>query len=403
MTKIRNAVKIALIFSLCCMFALSGCTVRQENSLSSETGSTVSDTPEQEDTISGQSSEPDTSEDASEPSSESSIPATNPSSVASIEQTAVSYDETMEHQILVCDIKNQSIVQMDLNRCDGDFSNLTSEDCVVWEWSANEDPNCHFVLGYGLDDAKLRYSAYWERDVIIASSSNGWAGVIDYEARTILWEAQFDNCPHSVEMLPNGDLILAGSGGDEWETKGELVYIPLSKGQMTCSDVLEVPSCHGVQWDPQREILWVLDYYGVIGVRANEDGTLSKIDGVGAEFGAMDQSGHDLSPVYGEPGKYWVTAHRKVWQFNAETSELTSVYDRSLTYSKQDVKGIAYFADGTMVSCVGGVGINLHASWSTKALYVTTFNTAGEADTAVALFDDREFYKVRTCSKDYQM
>ena len=306
------------------------------------------------------------------------------------------YDKTMDHHILVCDIKNQTIVQMDLNRCGGDFSNLTSRECVVWEWNANEDPNCKHFLSWGLDDAKIRYSAYWKRDVVIACSSNGWAAVIDYEARSLLWEAQFDNCPHSVEMLPNGNLLVAGSCDSR--TKGELVYFPFSKGQMVHSDILKVPSCHGVQWDPKREMLWVLGFYGVIGVRVNEDDTLTKIEGVGALFGEEDAGGHDLSPVYGEPGKYWVTAHHKVWKFDAETSTIASVYSRT------GVKGIAYFPDGVMVACVGGIGENLHAGWSTKALCVADTNAAGlEADTAVVLFEDREFYKVRTFTKDYRV
>ncbi|MBR6789804.1 MAG: hypothetical protein IKM31_02915, partial [Oscillospiraceae bacterium] len=247
----------------------------------------------------------------------------------------------------------------------------------------------------------IRYSSYWKRDVVIACSSSGWAAVIDYEAKSLLWEAAFDNCPHSVEMLPNGDLLVAGSGNNEWRTKGELVYFPFSKGQMTHSDILKVPSCHGVQWDPVKEHLWVLGAFGVIGVQPNEDGTLTEIEGVGGSFGEEDIGGHDLSPVYGEPGKYWATAHHFVWKFDSETSAITHDYDRADVYSRKNVKGIAYFPDGTMVACVGGIGENLIAGWSTKGLCVTTFD--GEtSETLPVLFEDREFYKVRTFSKEYR-
>lgn len=311
------------------------------------------------------------------------------------------YDKSIDHQILVCDIKNQTIVQMDLNRCEGDFNNLTSRDCVVWEWCTLTDPNCHFDLGIGLDDAKIRYSSYWKRDVVIACSSSGWAAVIDYEAKSLLWEAAFDNCPHSVELMPNGDMVLAGSCNSR--VNGELVYLPFSKGQFTASDIMKVPSCHGVQWDPVKGHLWVLAFFGVIGVGVDEENKFFQIDGVGAEFGEKDLSGHDLSPVYGEPGKYWVTAAYNVWQFDSETSTLTNVYDRVHAYSRKHAKGIAYFPDGTMVACVGGIGENLLAGWATKALCVTTFKLPNEeSDKNVVLFDDRDFYKVRTFCKEYQ-
>lgn len=393
MNRLRKitALTAALVLSLA--MAVAGCAKLPEEPASSDPTLAVSDTAAEE------SSTPSSGQD--EPPAGESEPASEPAEVIP-EISLPLYDETMDHQILVADIGKQTLLQIDMDLCGGDFKNLTSDDCIVWEWNANEDPNCHHILDWGLDDAKYRYSDYWERDVIIACSSNGWAGVIDYEAKTILWESTFDNCPHSVEMLPGGDLLVAGSGGDGWETEGELVLIPLSQGVTTETSALHVPSCHGVQWDPERELSWVLGYYGVIGVRVAEDGSLQRVDGVGAEFGSMDGGGHDLSPVYGEPDKYWVTAHHRVWQFDAADSSLTYTYDRFASYSKKDVKGIAYFPDGTMVSCVGGLGFNLHASWSTKALSVTYFpEPDGKAVSTAALFDDREFYKVRTFTGNY--
>lgn len=392
MTKIRK--KIAAAAAVCCalLLAVAGCAKAPAEEASSSVPETSVSAP--------------ASEEAGEPSSDipegSSEEAVSSAPAAEVPDLPF-YDEDMDHQILISDIGKQTILQMDLDLCEGDYSKLTTDECIVWEWNANEDPNCHYFLNYGLDDAKIRYSAYWERDVVIACSSNGWAGVIDYENKTLLWENAFSNCPHSVELLPNGDLVVAGSGGNNWETDGELVLIPFSQGQTTQSSAIHVPSCHGVQWDPERELLWVLGYYGVIGVEAGEDGSLTQIEGMGAEFGPLDGGGHDFAPVYGELGKYWVTAHHKVWQFDAETMKLESLYDRSLDYSKKDVKGIAYFADGTMVTCVGGVGVKLYESWSTNVLYVTTYPDAGaKASVSAIMFNDREFYKVRAFSKDYQ-
>ena len=144
-------------------------------------------------------------------------------------ETSVPWDGTLfdpeaEHQFLAADIKNHSIVIFDLNRCNGDLTKLTGRTCVVWEWDADKDKTCKIKPGAGIDAAKLRYSPYYKKDVIIACSSSGWAGVIDYEAKSVLWECMIGGGPHSIEMMPDsGDIVVAGSADE-----GLLAYVPLS-------------------------------------------------------------------------------------------------------------------------------------------------------------------------------
>ncbi len=322
------------------------------------------------------------------------------------EEEAVVFDETVDHQILVCDIMNHSIVQLDLNACNGDFKNLREEAAVVWEWDADEDETCKLKPGSGIDDAKVRYSPYYEKDVIIATSSGGKAYVIDYETKTTLWETSQSNAPHSIEMLPNGDVVVACSGGNSWQTAGCLVYYPLATGKTGKSCEIPVPSCHGVQWDPEQELLWVLGYYGMQGVSV-KDGQLIPVSGLEVEFD-NDVGGHDLSPVYGQPGMYWVTAHKFLWLFDSEEMTLVNKYEFSNRLSENKLKGVASFADGTMVQCVANVGADLHATWSTKALRIVWREMSdGKTKNVVVkntsiMFSDREFYKVHTFSKDYQ-
>ena len=319
---------------------------------------------------------------------------------------AVVFDPGIEHQILVCDIMNHSVVQLDLNVCNGDYKLLREESAVVWEWDADEDPNCHLKPGSGIDDAKIRYSPYYEKDVVIATSSGGKAYVVDYENRTVLWETSQSNGPHSIEMMPNGDVVVAGSGGSNWEAAGSLVYYPLSTGAVGRGHEYSVPSCHGVQWDPVQEVLWVLGYYGVEALVV-KDGRLSPVSGLSVEFDG-DVGGHDLAPVYGQPGKYWVTAHKYLWLFDSVEMTLVNRYEYSNRLSEKNLKGVASFADGTMVQCVANVGSDLHATWSTKALRILwPQRTDGKVskvkmEDSTIMFSDREFYKVHTFCKDYQ-
>ena len=91
--------------------------------------------------------------------------------------------DTSGRKLIATDITQHRIVVYDLDACKGDYTKLTDDwISVVWEWDSDDDPNCTvYKPGYGLDSAKLRYSEYYKRYVVIACSSNGWVGVIDYK------------------------------------------------------------------------------------------------------------------------------------------------------------------------------------------------------------------------------
>ncbi len=325
------------------------------------------------------------------------------------------YDPDMEHKFLATDIRNHSIVLFDLNKVDGNFKDLTDDKCVVWEWEADSDPNCKLKPGAGIDAAKYRYSEYYKKDVIIACSSNGCAYVIDFNAKTVLWEYRVGSGPHSVELMPNGDLVIACSGGD---TEGQLVYVPLSAGETKPSDRIDCPSGHGVSYDPVNECLWVLEYGELFQCMVKNAGTkdakLVRVSGSGYNFTKEneDKSGHVLSPVYGQPGRYWV-AGQYLWIYDTESGDLTKGYNHASAYNAKSanwMKGVAYFPDGTMVQTIPGSGGDTAYDWSCGELRIITLvESSGKVKKAVPKtvdvnFDsaNREFYKVHPFNKNYQ-
>ncbi len=329
------------------------------------------------------------------------------------------WDDDMEHKFLATDITNHSVVVFDLNACEGDFELLKNDSMrgiVVWEWDSDDDPNCKIKPGAGLDSAKFRYSPYYKKDVIIACSSSGWAGVIDYEEKSLLWEYQVGEGPHSIEMLPNGDVVVACSSDP-----GKLAYVPLSAG--ITKPTTSIPSlwCHGVSWDPDLECLWVLEDVGVYQVlisnMGKENAKLSRINGSGATFtnsnkGKEEEAGgHALSPIYGEPGKYWVSSARYMWIFDSETETLTRNYPRATTLTaKTNIKGIASFPDGTVVETISSMTENTTHDWSCDGFRVIirklsegkVKKVVDESVDIVFDTDHREFYKVQPFTKDYR-
>jgi len=321
------------------------------------------------------------------------------------------YDPEMEHKFIVTDITNHSIVVYDLNACNGDFEKLKDDDvAIVWEWDSDDDPNCKIKPGAGIDSAKIRYSAYYKKDVMIACSSSGWAGVIDYEEKSLLWEYNVGNGPHSIEMLPNGDVVVACSSDP-----GALAYVPLSAGAK--KPVSSIPSlyCHGVSWDPVNEWLWVLEDNGVyaatISNMGTKDGKITRVNGTGALFADGEAGGHAFSPVYGEPGKYWASSGKYLWMFDSETETMYKDYPRfaKLT-AKTNIKGIASFPDGTVIEMVSQIGGNDTKGWSCDGIRVITHEmSTGKVKVEVDVVTDvlfepshREFYKVQPFTKDYQ-
>ena len=317
-------------------------------------------------------------------------------------EEVVGFDNSMEHKIIVTDIDRHSIVVFDLNKCNGDYEKLTEDDVAVfWEWDSDDDPNCKIKPGLNLDSAKLRYSPYYEKDVMIACASNGWVGIVDYEAKSLIWEYKLQSGPHSVEMLPNGDLAVSVSNDP-----GALVYFPLSSGLEEPSHSVPSLYCHGVCWDPEEELLWVLEDTAVVAFRVSGMGTetakLVRIGGMGAAPGGS--GGHAFAPVGGQPGKYWAAFGTRLFVFDSERATLTGAPDN---LTGRNIKGICSFADGTVVQVIAGLG-DASYDWSGRDLRIlvkepTSSKVQPTKDVVYEIiFTDREFYKVQAFSKDYQ-
>lgn len=341
--------------------------------------STNSDTPLWSDTNSDNSNTQDSSDDSSSDSDSGSE----------------NVDITAGRKFLATDITNYGIVIYDLDACKGDYKKLTDDNVsVFWEWTYSGDPNGRLKgPNVGIDSAKLRYSDHYKRDVVIACSSYGWAGVIDYETCTLLWECDASDLAgaHSLEMLPNGDLVVGTSSSNK------LVYIPLSAGIETPTHSIGTYSTHGVSWDPTNNCLWVLDYKEVYAVKVENPGPNGKLKVVDGSVVSGFVGGHAFSPVAGSPGKYWIGAGGDVFQFDTKTKKIEKESDILQQYG---VKGIASFADGTVVLTGYKIGGKPTKTWSSDGFRIVTKD--GKSVTVPFDTNHREFYKVQPFTRDYQ-
>ena len=314
------------------------------------------------------------------------------------------YEATLEHRFITTDIINFSLVVYDLNQWDR-ASETLDDSAIIWEWRSREDPNCFYAnkIIRSISGVKFRYSEYYGKDVVVACANFGWVGVIDYEACSLLWECELPTGPHSVEMLPNGDVVVGSADGE-----GALYYFPLSAGETDWTCSVESPACHGVCWDPEKEWLWVLELEGVSAFRVDDvgsaDGELIRLDGHGAKFSG-DSGGHAFAPIAGTPGKYWVSAG-KLWVFDSKTETLTRTSRSDLISG--GIKGVCSFSDQTVVLSVAGLqGQNVH-SWGSDGFKIVFRElSSGKVklprDQVITVSTPgREFYKIQAFSKKYQ-
>ena len=214
---------------------------------------------------------------------------------------------------------------------------------TVWSWKPTT------ALGFtDLDtfnsptDAKLRYNKSQKKYVVAVCSSRGFMGLVDFATGKRLWQVSLTGNPnpHAAEYLPNGNVAVAASLGD-W------IRVYTASQGSTSAQYAEVTleGAHGVLWDPDRKVLWglgdqVITAYTVGGTAAAP--TLTEVTKYRATL--PNAKGHDLSPVYGNKDRLWISSD-SVYQYDIPSKTFLQTYDYGGTISRAGVKGISNFPD----------------------------------------------------------
>lgn len=305
------------------------------------------------------------------------------------------YDKKVDHKVILTDNTKGSLVALDLDDLNRNWMHLDwkkrgNDFKELWSVDLKNDDLC---------GVKYRYSSFYGTHVVLATASTGQAYAIDYRSKQVLWsvnDCSYDKDvislynAHSIEMLPNGDIIVATSGygeGDARYKNGGLHYYPA--GSNTRSEFLSLPFAHAVLWDPTNKCLWAIGYEGVVAVKITGEGEgafMTKIPEMSYEMSYF--SGHDMVPAFGMKGKYWISDSSNVYLYDTATKEMT----RHDTYSMASVKGIAYFEDGTFIA-------------STWGDLLTIFVTAPEYDYKPRInisYISTKIYKIHTMTAQYE-
>lgn len=257
----------------------------------------------------------------------------------------------MSHSVILTDIRGGRILVTDLDKKEP----LAAEN-ILWEWIPTPEQGWKYTtqssLVDALSDVRLRWSEYHRSLVVLFTGARGSVGMIAYPSGECLWEDKVGISPHAMELLPNGDIVVAASGGSEAE-KGRLHYLQLQKdGSYVKTSEHPLYGAHGVVWDATLNILWASGTDDVIAFAPGTDEqgrrTILLIEGRGTTIPCS--YGHDLMQDLSDPNILWVSPSPVVYQFRKSDNKLLTEFPGSgVIHPLLRAKGIASFPDGVVV------------------------------------------------------
>jgi len=278
--------------------------------------------------------------------------------------------ESVPYDVLACEQRDSKIV---LYRAGADWNEKSA---VVWEWDPKESFPEEEAKSFGhVDECKPARGT----SLVLICSSGGGAAIVRFADKKVLFFARPNGNTHSIELLPDGNVVTASSTGayvalfaaPDFETVGETA----EKTPIARKYPLE--GGHGVVWDAKRELLWALGSKEIVGYEyVGEKSKPELKEKYRIELKGTAVGGHDFYPAPGFDAI--MTTGRGVNVFDPETRAVTSVANMN------QIKSISLTPDGVLMIQRAAV-----EWWNESLLY-------GDASGAVVGTNSgARFYKAR--------
>lgn len=270
--------------------------------------------------------------------------------------------------VLLADQASKRVLLLDGGRRDWDAG--ADPDAVKWAFSpvgdaryADLDPDVSWVHP---SEAKVR--SWRGRTYVLTVASYGFAAVVEYPSGRRYWGGALspgtirDN-PHSIELLPDGSVAVAGSTG------GLVRLYAAPRGRADVPYVTyPLKDAHGLQWDAGRRVLWALGGDRLVALKAGGTAAGPTLDAV-FEARLPSPHGHDLGQVAGDPDRLWVSSGTAVYQYVKSTGAFLRDFPDAAGISRARVKAVGDDAvTGQVVSTVPERGLG--ETWWTRTVAV---------------------------------
>lgn len=208
---------------------------------------------------------------------------------------------------------------------------------IAWEWTPSDS-------GLKSEDAELfnlpsEAKPVLNRKCILITASAGGVGLVRVADKKLLFYAAPGGNPHSAELLPDGNIVVASSTGNkltlyEFDENNAFVEKPSAK--------VTVTSGHNVVWDASSDLLWSAAGSQVIQFRyENKNGVLNLVQTGSYDMPSGNTEAHDLYPVNGEYAMY-VSSNQHVYKFDCMTKRFLDVE----IFQQKGIKSISSGPEG---------------------------------------------------------
>ncbi len=230
-------------------------------------------------------------------------------------------------------------------------------------------------------DVKLRMKA--GAYVALVSDSRGLAGLITYPGGRRLWAVNVGapNNPHSVELLPDGNVAVAASTGGFVR-----IYTASQGSSSTGSVTYALPDAHGVQWDPARRVLWVLGGSKLAALKITGTPAAPRIE-ESKVITLPTGGGHDLAPALENHDLLWVSTGSKVYRVSKSTATVVATFDLPA------IKSVSSMPNAQQVRTTPKSGCR--TTWCTDTVDFAV-------PTATRTLSGAQIYKARVWSSRYE-
>ncbi|MGW4303592.1 DUF6528 family protein [Streptomyces sp. NPDC004646] len=228
--------------------------------------------------------------------------------------------------VLVGDQKARKVLLLDSAKTTWDPANDPS--VVQWSFTPDGDsryadlqPTSSFTY---VSEVKARTSG--GPMLVLVTASYGFAAVVEYPTGKRRWAGLVagsgpgdDLNPHSIELLPDGNVAVACSSGNA-------VRVYAASQGPTATDHFTTPltTAHGVHWDSGANVLWAvggskLAAYTLAGTPAQP--VLTEKTSASVDLPTSD--GHDVGAVTGSSDLLWVSTGSALYQYSKSARTFT--------------------------------------------------------------------------------
>lgn len=235
--------------------------------------------------------------------------------------------------ILGCEQRTTRLLLLDEN------ADWSDEGAILWSWSPNQsadiDAAHHRWFSHLTDGKRVLNGTH-----VITSASGGGVALIRMKDKHVSFYALAGGNTHSVELLPDGNLVSASSTGNYLRVFSTDPAVSHAPKDVKYVDV-ELFDAHGVAWDQRLHRLWALGGVDLVRYRYNGDRRAPALTEE-ARFTLPDGgSGHDLFPVPGTR-RLFITSWQ-VWTFDTEAETFAELprlpLGRVKSISQRDTNG----------------------------------------------------------------